>query len=96
MYTITLMGKKQKAYTIIKSLGTTGVSSSQIAGGLGVTRAYAQRLAKELIADGLVLVIGKGVATRYISADKKPLSHSYGRLLKREGLDEDIVYQEVV
>ena len=91
------MDNKQKTYTLIKEVGTKGVSSSQIAEELNVTRAYAQRIARQLITEGLVIAIGNGPSSRYVSATENISPEKlYSRLVKRGGLDEDIVYKEIV
>lgn len=91
------MDKKQKTYTIILESGKSGISTGKIALTLGVTRAYAQRLAKELITDGSVVSFGAGPSVRYFSSRIGVNQiEFYKRLLSQKGLDEDMVYKEIL
>lgn len=84
----------QKILAIIKR-NKDGVTAEALEGALGYSRQYIVRLLGRLISDGHIHKRGKTRAAKYYPGAPKVETNSLGLVKQREGLSENVVFEEV-
>ena len=87
---------------ILQKLSARGaVTTAEIAAATGFSRGYIHRFFQALQSEGKILLVGKANEARYIPATKKAFRKAkegvveFRRLLRNEGLAEDLVLQDI-